>query len=116
MVFSMKKIGKQVGLTRRPVITVCYLLISARPAGLSPKVLFEPSDQPLHVLRQGGFEAHRLAGVRMNDLQAPGMQHLPPHRAEQGLSLRRIIRRLAPAVDGVATIGRPTAAQWTRIW
>lgn len=40
MVFSMKKIGKQVGLTRRPVITVCYLLISARPAGLSPKVLF----------------------------------------------------------------------------
>ena len=43
MVFSMKKIGKQVGLTRRPVITVCYLLISARPAGLSPKVL---SDYP----------------------------------------------------------------------
>ena len=41
MVFSMKKIGKQVGLTRRPVITVCYLLISARPAGLSPKVLLE---------------------------------------------------------------------------
>jgi len=41
MVFSMKKIGKQVGLTIGPVITVCYLLISARPAGLSPKVLSE---------------------------------------------------------------------------
>jgi hypothetical protein len=41
MVFSMKKIAKQVGLTRRPVITVCYFLISARPAGLSPKVLLK---------------------------------------------------------------------------
>jgi hypothetical protein len=34
--------GKQVGLTSLLDVTSCYLLISVRLAGLSPKVLFEP--------------------------------------------------------------------------
>jgi hypothetical protein len=40
MGFGMEKIDKQVGLTCRLDITICYLMISARLAGLSPKVLF----------------------------------------------------------------------------
>jgi hypothetical protein len=41
MGFGMKKIGKQVGLTRLLDVTVWYHLTFARLAGLSPKVLSE---------------------------------------------------------------------------
>ena len=47
------------------------------------------ATQPFHVLRQGRFEGHPLAGARVIDFQAPGVQHLPPHTGKQGLEIGR---------------------------